>query len=120
MRSKWRAPPRSPFLLQTGWRHPPGVGAKRCAHHEGVVTAVETLRAAYPDVDIVMVTGNHEYYGHVWHEELEAGRERARALGVHLLECENASFGRLRVIGATFWTDYSLFGPGLQQAAMRE
>lgn len=86
---------------------------------EGVVKAVETLRVGYPDVDIVMVTGNHEYYGYVWHEELEAGRERARELGVHLLECESAFFGRLRVLGATFWTDYSLFGPGLQQAAMR-
>lgn len=86
---------------------------------EGLVGAVEKLRTAFPNVDVAMVAGNHEFYGCVLKEELEAGRERARALGVHFLENETATFGRLRVVGATFWTDYLLFGPGLRQPAMR-
>jgi len=86
---------------------------------EGLVVAVEALRAAFPGVEIAMVAGNHEFYGHVWRDELAAGRERARALGVHLLENETARFRTLRVIGATFWTDYLLFGPSLRQPAMR-
>ena len=86
---------------------------------EGLVKAVESLRAAYPGVDIAMVAGNHELYGRVFKEELEAGRSRAQELGVHLLENDTATFGRLRIVGATLWTDYRLFGPDLQQAAMR-
>lgn len=86
---------------------------------EGLVNAVETLRAAYPAVGIAMVAGNHEFYGRVFKNELEAGRKRAQELGVHLLEDGTAFFGRLRIIGATLWTDYLLFGPHLQQAAMR-
>jgi predicted phosphodiesterase len=86
---------------------------------EGLVKAVELLRAAFPDAELAMVAGNHEFYGRVFKEELEAGRERASALGVHLLENGTATFGRLRVIGATFWTDYLLFGPHLRQAVMR-
>lgn len=86
---------------------------------EGLVKAVEALRAAYPDARIAMVAGNHEYYGRVLKEELEAGRKRAEELDVHLLENETAQFGRLRIVGATLWSDYLLFGPQLQQAAMR-
>jgi DNA repair exonuclease SbcCD nuclease subunit len=87
---------------------------------EGLVEAVEALRAAYPDrIDVAMVAGNHEYYNRHLKEELAAGRERAREVGVHLLECGVKTFGRLRVIGATLWTDYLLFGPRLQAAAMR-
>jgi len=66
---------------------------------EGLVKAVESLRAAYPDVDIAMVAGNHEFYGRVFKEELEAGRKRAQELGVHLLENDTATFGRLRIVG---------------------
>jgi hypothetical protein len=85
----------------------------------GLVRAIETLRAAYPRSEIATVAGNHEYYGHVLSEELEAGRKRARELGVHLLENNAANFGRLRVVGATMWTDYELFGERLREPAMR-
>jgi len=43
----------------------------------------------------------------------------ARELGVHLLENNTANFGRLRVVGATMWTDYELFGDRLREPAMR-
>jgi predicted phosphodiesterase len=87
---------------------------------EGLVESVEILRAAHPEpVQIAMVAGNHEFYGRHYHAELAAGLERARSLGVHLLENATAHFGRLRTIGATFWTDYLLFGPDLRAAAMR-
>jgi hypothetical protein len=66
-----------------------------------------------------MVAGNHEYYGHVLSEELKAARKRALELGVFLLENDTAYFGRLRVVGATMWTDYELFGERLREPAMR-
>ncbi|HEY6732523.1 MAG TPA: metallophosphoesterase [Roseiarcus sp.] len=86
---------------------------------QGLVRAVETLRAAYPRSEIAMVAGNHEYYGHVLSEELEAARKRAMELGVLLVENDTAYFGRLRVVGATMWTDYELFGERLREPAMR-
>ncbi|MBM7486066.1 MULTISPECIES: metallophosphoesterase [Bradyrhizobium] len=87
---------------------------------EGLVKAIDALRRAFPDpVQVVMVAGNHEYYGTALGAELAAGRARAREIGVHLLENGVARFGSLRVLGATLWTDYMLFGPTLRTAAMR-
>jgi hypothetical protein len=115
----------SDLHLGPGWDQPPPlaegatlvlVGGDTC---EGLVKAVEALRTAFPNTDVAMVAGNHEFYGSIYKEELEAGLERARALGVCLLENETAIFKRLRVIGASFWTDYLLFGPQLREAAMR-
>jgi hypothetical protein len=87
---------------------------------EGLVNSVEALRRAFPDVDVAMVAGNHEYYGYTLRDELEAGRVRARQLGVYLLENNIAHFGsKLLVVGATLWTDYGLFGETLRIPAMR-
>jgi Icc-related predicted phosphoesterase len=88
---------------------------------QGLVRAVEAMRMAYPHAEIAAVAGNHEFYGRTFGEELQAGRERARELGVHLLEDQTVVFGRrrLRVIGATLWTDYELFGESLREPAMR-
>ena len=94
------------------------IGGDTC---QGLVRAVEAMRMAYPHVEIAAVAGNHEFYGHTLGEELDAGRERALELGVHLVENATVIFDRLhlRVIGATLWTDYELFGQSLREAAMR-
>lgn len=86
---------------------------------EGARQAVRLMRSAYPATDIVAVAGNHEFYRTTYSEELDAAREYARMLGIHLLENQTVTFGRLRVIGATLWTDYSLFGESLRVPAMR-
>ncbi|MEH2539236.1 Icc-related predicted phosphoesterase [Bradyrhizobium sp. AZCC 1577] len=87
---------------------------------QGLVNAIEACRRAFPNVDVAMVAGNHEYYGYTLRDELEAGRVRARQLGVHLLESSIAYFGsKLLVVGATLWTDYGLFGETLRIPAMR-
>ena len=86
---------------------------------EGFQRAIRDMRAAYPTADIVTVGGNHEFYGTTYGEELQSARECAKALGVHLLENGTVTFGRLRIIGATWWTDYDLFGESLRQPAMR-
>jgi predicted phosphodiesterase len=86
---------------------------------QGLVKAVEALRHAFPDVEVVTVAGNHEYYGTELPIELEAGRVRAKQLGVHLLENDSVTIGPARVLGCTLWTDYCLFGAKLREAAMR-
>ncbi|MCX7318726.1 MAG: metallophosphoesterase, partial [Hyphomicrobiales bacterium] len=50
--------------------------------------------------------------------ELEAGRERALQLGVHLLSDDFVTIGPARILGCTLWTDYCLFGPALREPAM--
>lgn len=86
---------------------------------EGLELAIREMRSAYPNAEIVTVAGNHEFYGGAYFATLEEGRVCARELGVHLLEDGIATFGSLRVIGATAWTDYNLFGPALKEPAMR-
>jgi Icc-related predicted phosphoesterase len=87
---------------------------------QGLVKAVKAMRVAYPRSEIVAVAGNHEFHGSTYGEALRAGHECAREFGVHLLSENGAvTFGRLRVIGATLWTSYDLFGESLRQPAMR-
>jgi hypothetical protein len=86
---------------------------------QGLVRAIEALRRAFPNTEIATVAGNHEYYGYCLPEELAAGRARAKELGVHLLENDTVVIGRLRIIGATGWTDYDGFGAALREPGMR-
>jgi hypothetical protein len=92
------------------------IGGDTC---EGLARAIREMRAAYPATEIVAVAGNHEFYKSAYFEALEEGRECARELGVHFVENGTARLGRLRVVGATLWTDYDLFGTRLREAAMR-
>jgi len=86
---------------------------------EGLVRAIRSMRAAYPDTEIVTVAGNHEFYGRTYFDELAEGRECARELRVHLLEDSLVTFGKLRILGASLWTDYALFGESTREMAMR-
>lgn len=79
--------------------------------YPGAERAFACLRQIVPmQVPIVMVLGNHEFYRRRWNEEVAAAREQAPLYGVHLLEDATAIVGKVRFIGATLWTDYSLFG----------
>jgi Icc-related predicted phosphoesterase len=58
---------------------------------------------------VVMVLGNHDYYG----QDMPAARRkapaRARSLGIHLLDDSEAVVSGIRFIGGTMWTDFRLF-----------
>ena len=119
----------SDIHLDTGSRGIPkladGVDLAVCAGDlcQGLTKAVEAMRHAFAETEVAMVGGNHEFWTRRSHaEELDAGMERAHELGVHLLENDTAILGSasLRVIGATGWTDYELFGSDLRETAMRE
>jgi Icc-related predicted phosphoesterase len=75
-------------------------------------------RSAFPDKPIVMVLGNHEFFGG---QDFDAcvveAKCKAAELDIHLLECGEVAIGGVRFLGATLWTDFELFGPdadGLQ------
>lgn len=77
------------------------------------------------DVPVVYVPGNHEYY----ESTIEAvDRQMSEAAGeyadVHLLnggviELGRGARDRVRVIGTTWWTDYTLFGADRREASMQ-
>jgi predicted phosphodiesterase len=81
---------------------------------EGLVWA----RQNFPDIPIVYVAGNHEYYGQDW-DELPAELARvATDLGIHLLDRGEFAIDDVRFLGCTLWTDFDLFGENCRAQAM--
>ncbi|KVC22336.1 metallophosphoesterase [Burkholderia pseudomultivorans] len=79
-------------------------------HAEGLRWAAETFD---PNVPVVYVPGNHEYYDGEFGALEAAMRDAAHALdNVHYLN--NGVYvdpaQRFRVLGTTLWTDFTLFG----------
>lgn len=79
--------------------------------------------AAYCGCPVVLVPGNHEYYGGELTETLRDMRTMAAASRgrVHLLDNDRLDlrFGasRLAILGTTLWTDYALNGADESQIA---
>ena len=82
---------------------------------------LDWARRQFPDTQIIAVLGNHEAYGEVLPQVLEASRAKARALGIHLLERDTVQIADVLFHGATLWTDYAVDGDArramTQQAA---
>ena len=72
---------------------------------------------------VVYVPGNHEYYESnfdtIDRQMAEAAAEHPAA---HVLNCAVKEFdgarGRVRILGATWWTDYTLFGADRREDSM--
>jgi hypothetical protein len=79
--------------------------------------------AGWP-VPVVVVAGNHEFDGRELDEAWPALRERCARLGFTLLQRETLIFTaadgrRVRILGATRWSDFDLFGAAQRERAMR-
>jgi Icc-related predicted phosphoesterase len=76
------------------------------------VRGLEWAAARWPDRPLVVVPGNHEFYGHAHPTVIRELAERAAQLGprVHVLSDEAAVVGGVRFVGATLWTDFRVFG----------
>ncbi len=83
------------------------------------------LRKWYPDKEICITAGNHEFYSYydkhnldlktTYEREREEGRRIAESLDIHFLDNDSVvlSDGSTKVIGSTLWTDFML-RPGYQ------
>jgi predicted phosphodiesterase len=77
---------------------------------------------------VVYVAGNHEYWGHSLklpgRLTAYAADFRRRGIPVYFLERDSlvveTAGGPARVLGATLWSDFTLFGEGSQSNFMRE
>ena len=75
----------------------------------GPGTAFERFRGK----QIVMVAGNHEYYGDVYSEHLKELQKNASLFdNVHFLENQSVEIGGVVFFGCTLWTDFKLFEAG--------
>lgn len=67
---------------------------------------------------VVVINGNHEFYGEELTAARKQGRERAAELGIHLLDPGAVVIDGVRLVGATLWTDFELYSNPI--GAMRE
>lgn len=77
-------------------------------------------RETFPDKPVVMVAGNHEFYGCNWIQHLETMREAANKYDIEFLETDGIDLGGVRFLGCSLWTDFELFGVDRKTAAIRE
>lgn len=109
--------------------HTPGIEPRLAHGVDAVVVAGDVcqglergsawLRRFVPAaVPLVLVPGNHEFYGHMRGEERRRGEAAAAAHAIHLLDDRALAIGGVRFVGSTLWTDYDLFGVGTRGDAM--
>lgn len=86
---------------------------------EGIADGIGWLRRHLgASVPIVLVAGNHEYFGRSLPAEAAAGAQAARAHGVAFLDDDEAVIGGVRFVGSTLWTDFDLYGTEHRADAM--
>jgi predicted phosphodiesterase len=83
--------------------------------------AIKIANYLWADKPVCMVAGNHEYYNHIVDDVIDDMTKTAAAMpNIHFLNravYTNTDFDKpVRVIGATLWTDYNLYGT--QQLSM--
>lgn len=66
------------------------------------------VSATFPGMPVVLVLGNHDYYGQELPGFREALQRRARGSHLHLLENEEVCLGGIVFLGCTLWTDFGL------------
>lgn len=57
---------------------------------------------------VVLVAGNHEFYGREMRSELKQMRKAAAGSNVHLLDRGTLNLDGMRFVGCTLWTDFLL------------
>ncbi|CTQ47345.1 metallophosphoesterase [Roseibium aggregatum] len=64
---------------------------------------------------IILVLGNHDYFGGSIPGVLKEAREAADVLGIHLLENDSVVIGDVKFVGGTLWSDFNLSGDPVDQ-----
>jgi Icc-related predicted phosphoesterase len=71
----------------------------------------------FPEIPVIYICGNHEFYGEKLPRLTERLREEARGTNVHFLENESVTINGVHFFGCTLWTDMALQGDWLMGAA---
>lgn len=71
---------------------------------------IEWAARQFPDMPVVYVPGNHEFYGHdVRNTNLLSAAARSN---IHVLSDHACEIDGVRFVGSTLWTDFKLYGEG--------
>jgi Icc-related predicted phosphoesterase len=65
---------------------------------------------AFPDIPVLYVLGNHEYYGSAYPKHLNHLKEQAKGSNVSILENDTVTIDKVTFLGCTLWTDFQLYG----------
>ncbi|WP_246748020.1 metallophosphoesterase [Methylobacterium sp. SD274] len=82
--------------------------------HMPLVRALDWLGERLPGVPVVYVPGNHDFWWdrgeerYTIFDQLDRGRERAGAFGIHLLLDDVVIIDSVRFAGGILWTDFRL------------
>jgi predicted phosphohydrolase len=74
------------------------------------IRGLEWAAKTFPNLPVIYIAGNHEFYGHSSPKIDKAMRETARALGIHFLANDAVILDDVRFLGATLWTDFEIMG----------
>lgn len=73
------------------------------------------------DAPVIVIAGNHEYYGKEYLAQLvEFRREAADLRNIHFLENDSVIIDNVRFLGCTFWSNFALFGEDTISKSQRE
>lgn len=97
--------------------------------HNGVGAVTVANRPVFAETDVILVPGNHEFYGGEMTSviaQMRAAVEQANAARqaqgitkrIYLLVDQSVVIQQIRIIGATLWTDFELDGAEHRDTAM--
>lgn len=76
---------------------------------DNIYTSIDYVIAEIASrIPVVLVLGNHDYYGSSISRALEVARERFAGTNVYFLENDTIAFQGVRFIGSTLWTDFEV------------
>lgn len=74
------------------------------------LTGIRWAMDSFPDLPVLYVFGNHEFYGEKWPRLIEKGRALAAGSNVRILENDACEINGWRFFGATLWSDFQAVG----------
>jgi predicted phosphodiesterase len=71
------------------------------------------LSDQYPNMEIIFVPGNHEFYGceSMFQSESELSLQIAEYPKIHFLQCSEVTIHDIRFLGCTGWSQMTNLGP---------
>jgi len=74
------------------------------------IRSVEWIQKQFGDRDVILIDGNHEFYGSNIDSVRRKTREATKGTNIHYLENNYVDIKGIRFIGSTLWTDFNIFG----------
>lgn len=71
---------------------------------------VDCLKSLLPEIPVLYVLGNHEFYGKAYPKLVDDLKEQTKNSNIHILEKDIFRFNGYNFLGCTLWTNFELFG----------